>query len=44
MQAEITLEHPCTKIIALHDGTIDVRSREGHGTVIRIRLPLAPPA
>lgn len=32
------------RIIALHDGTIDVRSREGHGTVIRIRLPLAPPA
>jgi two-component system, OmpR family, sensor kinase len=32
------------KIIALHHGTIDVRSREGRGTALRIRLPLAPSA
>ncbi len=29
------------RIISLHYGTISVRSREGHGTVMTIRLPLA---
>lgn len=29
------------KIIALHGGTINIRSREGQGTVVTLRLPLA---
>ncbi|MBN1311893.1 MAG: HAMP domain-containing histidine kinase [Anaerolineae bacterium] len=29
------------RIVSLHHGSISVRSREGHGTVMTIRLPLA---
>lgn len=29
------------RILKLHDGRIDVRSREGQGTVMRVRLPAA---
>jgi len=28
--------------VALHGGEVTVRSREGQGTVVRVRLPLAP--
>jgi len=30
------------RIVVLHHGTIGVSSREGHGTVMSVRLPLAP--
>lgn len=30
------------RIVALHGGTVAVRSREGQGTVVTIRLPLVP--
>ncbi|MBO9361169.1 MAG: sensor histidine kinase [Thermoflexus sp.] len=30
------------RIVALHGGEVTVRSREGQGTVVRVRLPLAP--
>jgi two-component system OmpR family sensor kinase len=30
------------RIVALHNGTVAVRSRVGHGTVMSVRLPLAP--
>ena len=32
------------RIITLHDGAVDVRSRVGRGTVMVVRLPLAPQA
>lgn len=30
------------RIITLHEGTLQVRSRAGHGTVVTIQLPLVP--
>ena len=29
------------RIVALHHGEVSLRSREGHGTVITVQLPLA---
>ncbi len=29
------------RIIALHHGTVSLRSREGHGTIVTVQLPLA---
>ena len=31
-------------LVELHGGTVDLRSREGHGTQVTIRLPRSGPA
>jgi signal transduction histidine kinase len=33
----------CRKIVHLHGGTLDIASREKHGTIVRIDLPLRQP-
>ncbi len=33
----------CSAIVVMHDGSLKVGSADGSGTVVRVRLPVAPP-